>query len=152
MMEDAPKRRPQSVLFACTMNAVRSPMAEAIARELYGREIYFASAGVRPGEPDGFAIAAMQDYGVDISRHRPHSFEDLEDSSFDLIVTLSPEAHHRALEFTRTMAVDVVYWPTIDPSAVQGSREHMLEAYIAVRDQLEQRIQKLLARGPMGSV
>ena len=152
MMEDAPKRRPQSVLFACTMNAVRSPMAEAIARELYGREIYFASAGVRPGEPDGFAIAAMQDYGVDISKHKPHSFEDLEDSSFDLIVTLSPEAHHRALEFTRTMAVDVVYWPTIDPSAVQGSREHMLEAYKAVRDQLEQRIQKLLARAPMGSV
>ena len=152
MMQDAPKRRPQSVLFACTMNAVRSPMAEAIARELYGREIYFASAGVRPGEPDGFAIAAMQDYGVDISKHKPHSFEDLEDSSFDLIVTLSPEAHHRALEFTRTMAVDVVYWPTIDPSAVQGSREHMLEAYKAVRDQLEQRIQKLLARGPMGSV
>jgi len=152
MMQDAPKRRPQSVLFACTMNAVRSPMAEAIARELYGREIYFASAGVRPGEPDGFAIAAMQDYGVDISKHKPHSFEDLEDSSFDLIVTLSPEAHHRALEFTRTMAVDVVYWPTIDPSAVQGSREHMLEAYKSVRDQLEQRIQKLLARGPMGSV
>jgi protein-tyrosine-phosphatase len=152
MMQDAPKRRPQSVLFACTMNAVRSPMAEAIARELYGREIYFASAGVRPGEPDGFAIAAMQDYGVDISKHKPHSFEDLEDSSFDLIVTLSPEAHHRALEFTRTMAVDVVYWPTIDPSAVQGSREHMLEAYKAVRDQLEQRIQKLLARAPMGSV
>lgn len=152
MMEDAPKRRPQSVLFSCTMNAVRSPMAEAIARELYGREIYFASAGVRPGEPDGFAIAAMQDYGVDISKHKPHSFEDLEDSSFDLIVTLSPEAHHRALEFTRTMAVDVVYWPTIDPSAVQGSREQMLEAYIAVRDQLETRIKKLLARGPMGSV
>ena len=152
MSEDPPRRRPQSVLFACTMNAVRSPMAEAIARRLYGREIYFASAGVRPGEPDGFAVAAMEDYGVDISKHRPHSFEDLEDSSFDLIVTLSPEAHHRALEFTRTMAVDVVYWPTIDPSAVQGSREHVLDAYKSVRDQLEARIQKLLARGPMGSV
>lgn len=152
MTGDPPKRRPQSVLFACTMNAVRSPMAEAIARNLYGREIYFASAGVRAGEPDGFAIAAMDDYGVDISRHKPHTFEDLEDTSFDLIVTLSPEAHHRALEFTRTMAVDVVYWPTIDPTVTQGSREHVLAAYAAVRDQLEQRIQKLLDRGPMGSV
>lgn len=152
MTGDPPKRRPQSVLFACTMNAVRSPMAEAIARNLYGREIYFASAGVRAGEPDGFAIAAMDDYGVDMSRHKPHTFEDLEDTSFDLIVTLSPEAHHRALEFTRTMAVDVVYWPTIDPTVTQGSREHVLAAYAAVRDQLEQRIQKLLDRGPMGSV
>jgi protein-tyrosine-phosphatase len=152
MTDDLPRRRPQSVLFACTMNAVRSPMAEAIARNLYGREIYFASAGVRAGEPDGFAMAVMDDYGVDISRHKPHTFEDLEDTSFDLIVTLSPEAHHRALEFTRTMAVDVVYWPTIDPTVTQGSRDHVLAAYAAVRDQLEQRIQKLLDRGPMGSV
>ena len=152
MMEDAPKRRPQSVLFACTMNAVRSPMAEAIARNLHGREIYFASAGVRAGEPDGFAMAAMEDYGVSIAKHKPHTFEDLEETSFDVIITLSPEAHHRALEFTRTMAVDVIYWPTMDPSAVQGSREQMLAAYVAVRDQLEQRIQKFLDRGPIGSV
>jgi protein-tyrosine-phosphatase len=149
-MEDVPgaaepsSKRPQSVLFACSMNAVRSPMAEAIARHLFGREIYFASAGVRQGELDGFATAAMDEIGIDISRHKPHTFEDLEDSSFDLIVTLSPEAHHRALEFTRTMAVDVVYWPTIDPTAVQGPRETMLEAYRGVRDGLEKRIKALL--------
>ena len=152
MIDDPPKRRPQSVLFSCTMNAVRSPMAEAIARNLHGREIYFASAGVRAGEPDGFAMAAMEDYGVSIAKHKPHTFEDLEETSFDVIITLSPEAHHRALEFTRTMAVDVIYWSTMDPSAVQGSREQMLAAYVAVRDQLEQRIQKFLDRGPIGSV
>ena len=101
--------RPQSVLFACTLNTVRSPMAEAIARHYFGREIYFASAGIKRGEPDGFAIAVMEEIGVDMSGHRPHTFEDLADASFDLIVTLSPEAHHKALEFTRTMAVDVVY-------------------------------------------
>ncbi len=140
-------RRPQSVLFCCTFNAVRSPMAEAIARYYFGREIYFASAGVKAGELDPFAVAAMDDIGIDISRFHPHTFEDLEDSSFDLIVSLSPEAHHRALEFTRTLAVEVVYWPTIDPSAVQGSREHVLDAYRSVRDGLKQRITKLLAQG-----
>lgn len=138
-------RRPQAILFCCTFNAVRSPMAEAIARYYFGREIYFASAGVRAGELDPFAIAAMDDMGIDIKKFRPHTFEDLEDSSFDLIVSLSPEAHHKALEFTRTMAVDVVYWPTMDPTAVSGSREQMLDAYRSVRDGLKTRITKLLA-------
>ena len=140
-------RRPQSILFCCTFNAVRSPMAEAIARYYYGREIYFASAGVRAGELDPFAVAAMEDIGIDIGKFKPHTFEDLEDSSFDLIVSLSPEAHHKALEFTRTLAVDVVYWPTVDPTAVQGSREQMLDAYRAVRDGLKKRITALLSGG-----
>ena len=142
--------RPQSVLFACTLNTVRSPMAEAIARHYFGREIYFASAGLKRGEPDPFAIAAMDEIGVDLSRHKPHTFEDLEDSNFDLIVTLSPESHHKALEFTRTMAVDVVYWPTPDATAAQGSRETVMEAYRDVRDRLDQRIKGLLAQGPVG--
>ncbi len=140
-------RRPQSILFCCTFNAVRSPMAEAIARYYYGREIYFASAGVKEGELDPFAVAAMDDIGIDIHKYKPHTFEDLEDSSFDLIVSLSPEAHHKALEFTRTLAVDVVYWPTVDPTAVQGSREQMLDAYRAVRDGLKKRITALLSPG-----
>jgi protein-tyrosine-phosphatase len=142
--------RPQSVLFACTLNTVRSPMAEAIARHYFGREVYFASAGIKRGEPDPFAVAAMEEIGVDISRHRPHTFEDLEDSNFDLIVTLSPEAHHRALELTRTMAVDVVYWPTPDATATQGSREAILSAYRDVRERLTTRIKDLLGRSPIG--
>jgi protein-tyrosine-phosphatase len=141
--------RPQSVLFACTLNTVRSPMAEAIARHYFGRDVYFASAGIKRGEPDPFAAAAMEEIGVDISRHHPHTFEDLEDSNFDLIVTLSPEAHHRALELTRTMAVDVVYWPTPDATATQGSREAILSAYRDVRDRLTTRIKDLLGRSPI---
>ncbi len=127
-------------------------MAEAIARHYFGREIYFASAGIKRGDPDPFAIAAMDEVGVDISKHRPHTFEDLEDTNFDLIVTLSPEAHHRALEFTRTMALDVVYWPTPDATAAigAGSRETILQAYRDVRDRLTARIKDHLARGPVG--
>jgi protein-tyrosine-phosphatase len=150
---DAPEvehKRPQSVLFACSMNAVRSPMAEALAKQYFGRDIYFASAGVRAGELDGFAIAAMEELGIDISRHKPHTFEDLEDSSFDVIISLSPEAHHRALEFTRTMAVEVIYWPTIDPTAVQGTRENRLEAYRNVREGLSKKIKEFLDWRPMG--
>ena len=146
------RHRPQSVLFACTMNAVRSPMAEGSAKHFFGREIYFASAGVRSSDADGFAIAAMDEIGIDIKKHRPQTFEDLEDTSFDLIITLSPEAHHRALEFTRTMAVDVVYWPTIDPTVIQGSREQMLDAYRNVRDGLEKRVLELFEQRPMGAV
>ena len=112
------RKRPQSVLFACTFNAIRSPMAEALAKQAFGREAYFQSVGLRLGEPDAFAAAVMAEVGLDISKHRPRTFDDLEDMSFDLIVSLSPEAHHRALEFTRTMAVDVVYWPTLEPTAI----------------------------------
>ncbi len=151
-MTDPLSIRPSAILFSCSFNAVRSPMAEGLTRLLFGREIYVASAGVKEGEADGFAIAVMDEIGVDITRHKPHTFEDLEDSSFDLIVTLSPEAHHKALEFTRTLACDVVYWPTIDPTAVEGSRERKLEAYREVRDGLSKRIKALLGYRPMGTV
>ena len=144
--------RPQSVLFACSFNAVRSPMAEGLARHFFGRQIYFASAGVRSGELDGFAVAALDELGINIAKHKPQTFEDLEDASFDLIVTLSPEAHHKALEFTRTLAVEVVYWPTMDPTAVQGSREAILTAYRNVRDGLQKRIMEEFEWRPMGNV
>ena len=148
----AARPRPQSVLFACTFNAIRSPMAEALARHFFGRQIYFASAGVRGGELDGFAVASMEELGIDIAKHKPHTFEDLEDASFDLIVTLSPEAHHKALEFTRTLAVDVIYWPTLDPTAVQGSRETVLGAYRGMREGLQKRILELFEWRPMGGL
>ena len=141
------RERPQSVLFACTLNAVRSPMAEAIARHYFGRGIRFASAGLKRGEPNGFATAAMAEIGMDISRHRPRTFEELEDANYDLIVTLSPEAHHKAMELTRTMAVDVEYWPTFDPTLTTGSRETLLDAYRGVRDALDGRIRQRFPRG-----
>ena len=135
--------RPGAVLFACSFNSVRSPMAEAIARYVMGRRVYVQSAGARKGVLDPFAVAAMEEIGIDIARHRPRDFEELEDLegfNFDLIVTLSPEAHHKALEFTRTMSVEVEYWPTLDPTIEQGSREQRLDAYRAVRDGLMRRI------------
>lgn len=145
MSEGGSPSRPRAVLFACTQNAVRSPMAEALARHYFGRDIYFASAGLKRGEADAFAVAAMEEIGIDISRHKPHTFEDLEDSNFDLIVTLSPESHHKALEFTRAMAVDVVYWPTLDATAARGSRETIMDVYRAVRDSLAKRILHMLS-------
>ena len=133
---------PGAVLFACTLNAVRSPMAAAILRHLGGRRIYVESAGVRAGEVDPFVAAVMDEIGIDMTRHEPRTLAELHDTTFDLIVTLSPEAHHQALELTRTMAVDVEYWPTFDASIMigQGNREQTLESYRAVRDRLFQRI------------
>ena len=135
---------PGAVLFACTMNAVRSPMAAGILRHLAGRRIYVASAGVKAGEPDPFVVEVMREIGIDVSKHAPRTIEDLHDTSFDVVVTLSPEAHHQALELTRTMAVDVEYWPTIDATVMvgQGSREQTLDYYRRVRDQLFKRIKQ----------
>jgi protein-tyrosine-phosphatase len=135
---------PGAVLFACTMNSVRSPMASAILRHLAGGKLYVESAGVRAGGPDHFAAAVMDEIGISIADHKPHTLRDLHDTSFDLIITLSPEAHHQALELTRTMAVDVEYWPTFDATVMvgHGSREQILQAYRGVRDQLFQRIKR----------
>lgn len=133
---------PGAVLCACTYNAVRSVMAAALLRHLVGRRAYVESGGVKAGEPDPFVIAVMAEIGIDVSAHKPHRIADLNDTSFDLIITLSPEAHHTALELTRTMAVDVEYWPTQDATLQlgQGSREQILESYRRVRDQLKQRL------------
>jgi protein-tyrosine-phosphatase len=133
-------RQPSAVLFACTLNSVRSPMAEAILKHFHGQRIYVDSVGVRPEEIDPFTIAVMEEIGIDVSRHRSKSFEDLEDTSYDLVVSLSPEAQHKAVELTRTMACELEYWPTYDATAVEGSREARMDAYRAVRDQIMTRV------------
>jgi len=142
-MDAAPRSaRPQAVLFACGLNSVRSPMAAGLFKHFFGRT-YVGSAGVRKGELDPFAIAAMEELGLDIAKHKPMTFEELEEwegLNFDLIVTLSPEAHHRALELTRSIAADVEYWPTPDPTPTEGTREQRMDAYRALRDQLQKRI------------
>src|SRR5207253_6648510 len=137
-------QRPQAVLFACGMNSVRSPMAAGLFKHFFGRT-YVGSAGVRKGEVDPFAVAAMEELGLDIAKHKPMTFEEMEEwegLNFDLIVTLSPEAHHKALELTRMLAADVEYWPTADPTAIEGSREQRMNAYRDVRDQLLRRIKE----------
>jgi len=134
---------PRSVLFICGLNSIRSPMAESLFAHLVGPSVPVRSAGVQTGELDPFAVAAMAEIGLDIAEHRPMSFEQLEDLEgldFDLIVTLSPKAHHKALELTHRLAVQVEYWPTPDPSVIEGNREQRLQAYRDVRDQLSKHI------------
>jgi protein-tyrosine-phosphatase len=125
-------------------------MAAGIFRELFGKTVYVGSAGVQRGELDPFAVAVMAEIGIDIARHRPHTFEELDEIeglNFDLIVTLSPPAHHKAIELTRTLAAEVEYWPTVDPTAVEGSREQRLDGYRALRDQLLDRIRARFGSG-----
>jgi protein-tyrosine-phosphatase len=132
---------PEAVLFACTQNSVRSPMGEALLKHLLGHRVYVDSVGVRTTEIDPFVVEVMDELGIDLSKHRAKSFDDLEDTSFDLIISLSPEAQHQAVELTRTMACDVEFWNTFDPSLIEGNRETRLQAYRDVRDQLKKRIE-----------
>lgn len=142
--------RPNAILFVCGMNAIRSPMAEVIAKHLLPSDIYIQSGGVRAGEADPFVGVVLDELGLELKRHTPRTMEDLEDDFFDLIITLAPEAHHAALELTRSNAVEVIYWPTPDPTVETGSRELRLEAYRGVRDRLwaliEERLGKHLRR------
>ena len=142
---------PGSVLFVCNHNAVRSPMAEGWMKRYFARHVFVDSAGVRRGEgPDPFMIAAMDEIGIDMARHKPKTIDDLEEEAeaFDLVITLSPEAQHRALELTRFAALEVEYWMTFDPTSVEGSRETMLEAYRQVRDHIRDRIRERFPLDP----
>ncbi|MEE8501083.1 MAG: arsenate reductase ArsC [Kiloniellales bacterium] len=136
---------PRAVLFACSLNAVRSPMAEGLLKHLLGHRVYVDSVGVRVAEINPFAVSVMEEIGIDLSKHRPKAFDGLEDTSYDLIITLSPEAQHQAVELTRTMACEVEYWPTFDPTIVEGSRETCLTAYREVREGLQRHIEDRFA-------
>ena len=138
---------PGAVLFACTMNAVRSPMAAALMDHLLGKFVRVESVGVRAGMPDPLAAAAMEEMGIALAAHRPRRFEDLEDQRFDLVITLSPEAQHMAMEMTRTATMPIEYWRIADPTAVDGSREQRLAAYGAVRDDLLRRLKARFLAG-----
>ena len=131
---------PGSVLFACSQNAIRSPMAENIMRYLHGRRVFVQSAGVRASEFDQFAVEVMDAIGIDIARHRSRSFEQLDDEFFDLVISLAPEAQHRAVEMTRNSHCELEFWHMPDPSVVEGSRETRLDAYRSLRDLLMRRI------------
>ena len=138
--------RPKSVLFACQLNAVRSPMASALFSQMFGKTVQVGSAGVQEGgELDPFAVAVMNEAGIDITRHKPMTFEQVEDLyglDYDLIVTLSPGAHHRALDVVRGTDTKVEYWPVPDITGIEGNREQRLDAYRSVRDQLLRKIRE----------
>jgi protein-tyrosine-phosphatase len=139
---------PGSVLFACNHNRVRSPMAEALMKLMFGDRVYVDSCGLRrdeEDEPDPFAVAVMDELGADLTGHRPKTFDELEEDSFDLVISLTPEAHHRAVELARGRAVEIVHWPTFDPTLILGPREEVLGAYREVRDALAAKIRNRFA-------
>ena len=135
------------VLFACSLNAVRSPMAEGILRYLVGPRIQVSSAGVRAGDIDPYCATVMSEIGIDLSKHKPMAISDVGDDAFDLIISLSPEAHHQALELTRTMPARVEYWPTLDATALpeDTTQEQILASYRKVRDHLFRRVKMRFA-------
>lgn len=137
---------PSSVLFCCTMNQIRSPMAEGIMKRFHGRRVFVDSAGVHQGEFDPLMVEVMAEIGVDMSKHKPKTFDNLSDDSFDVVISLSPQAQHKAVDLTRYMHCDLRRWNILDPSVVEGSRETRLAAYRQVRTELQQKILELFPR------
>ena len=131
-----------SVLFACDHNAVRSPVAEGLMKQRFGNRVYVDSVGVRGADLDPFSLVVLKEAGVELSRHRGKTFSELQDTSFDVIVALSPGAQHSAVELTRTMACELEFWPTEDPTAVRGSRDVIVTAYRDVRDAIAARVER----------
>lgn len=136
--------KPQSILFCCTMNAIRSPMAEGVMKKLVGTSVYVDSAGVIESTRDDFMVEAMAEIDIDMSNHKGKTFESLEDSYYDLIVAMSPEAQHHAVELTRTMACEIWFWKILDPSIIEGSRQNKIAAYKDVRNQIQKNVEKLI--------
>ncbi len=121
-------------------------MAEGMMKRFYGRAAYVQSAGVKNDmEIDGFTIAVCQEIGIELSRHRSRSFEEMAEwgddlSGFDLVVALSPASQRLALEYTRFFHLDVEYWPILDPTGIGETRDAKLAAHRQARDQIEARM------------
>ncbi|MCP4319536.1 MAG: low molecular weight phosphatase family protein [Hyphomicrobiales bacterium] len=130
----------------CGMNAIRSPMAELLSRRYLPPGTFVASAGVRPGERDPFVDAVLEEVGLDLGRRQPQTVDELEDDYFDLVISLAPEAHHRALEMTRSSAIEAVYWPTPDPTVATGTRDQIVAAYRSVRDHIEMMLRQRFSK------
>jgi protein-tyrosine-phosphatase len=152
-MAEGPRATPPAaVLFACNFNRVRSPMAEALLKRVAGDRIYVDSCGLKPaadpepGSVDPFVQSVMEEIGLDLTTHRPKTFDELEDDSFDLVISLTPESQHRAVEMARGRAAEIEYWPVIDPTLQDGSREARLAAYREARDLLARRIKERFGR------
>jgi len=134
------------VLFCCDHNSVRSPMAEGIMKQLYGQQCYVQSVGVKNDlEIDGFSIAVCAELGVELSRHRSRSFDEMEDwgddlSSFDLVLALSPASQRRALDLTQFYHIEVEYWPILDPTGLGDNREARMALYRQARNQIRDRL------------
>jgi protein-tyrosine phosphatase len=137
---------PSAVLFCCTMNEIRSPMAEGIMKRFHGKQVFVDSAGVHLGNLDPIMVEVMAEIGVDMSKHKPKVFDTLEDDSFDMIIALSPHAQHKAVDLTRFMSCEARFWNIFDPSLVEGTRDSKVTAYRQVRDQLQQKILDLFPR------
>lgn len=142
-----PAQEPRSVLFACTRNSIRSPMAEAMLKAMRGRAIYVDSVGLINGQLDPFAVEVMREVDIDLSRHNPKRFEDRWDTSFDLLICLSPEAYEHGKALARTAAMDVEFWDIEDPTETTGNRTVKLDAYRRVRDSLMHKLQQHFGPG-----
>ena len=138
---------PDAVLFVCNRNTVRSPAAAALLRHRLGARLFVESCGLEPGEAsDPFVVAAMAELGFDLSHHQPKSIEEVADGSFDLLISLTPQAQHHATEFARGRAVDLEYWPVVDPTEADGGREQRLQAY---RDMTRELARRIAGRFPL---
>jgi len=140
--------QPDSVLFVCTLNAVRSPMAKGLLRQLRPGMLV-KSAGLEPGAPDYLMVAVMAELGLDLSHHDPHRLDRFKPGEFSLVISLTPEAHHHALEWTRHAKTPVEYWPIPDPVQTEGSRDQRLEAYRQVRDEIHKRLKARFHLAPV---
>ena len=138
----------QNVLFACTHNSIRSPIAAALGNQLFGNAIQFASVGVTANDVSPFAIAIMDEIGLDVASHQSRVFSDLDNEPCDLIISLTPEAQHHAVELTRAGTCEAIYWPTLDPSLAHGSRTTILDSFREVRDSLRNNIEAYFGQAP----
>lgn len=135
----------QSILFVCTMNAVRSPIAEGLARMRFGRRLYVDSAGLTKSERDGFALAALREIGIAFEDDHASTLDEIDCEGFDLVIALSQEAHQHAREKLRTTSVELLYWPIEDATLEGGSREQRMDAYRRVRDTIDRRLREEIA-------
>ena len=137
------------VLFICTHNSARSQMAEGLLNTLYPDRYIALSAGTSPGVVNPYSIEALKEIGIDISGSRSKDLKEFLDQEIDYIVTVCDSAKDSCPSFSG--GKQVIHKSFTDPSATQGPREIMIEAFRKSRDEIKHWITGYFGSSPSTS-
>ena len=134
----------KKVLFICTHNSARSQMAEGLLNAFYGDRFETCSAGTEPSQVNPYAIKAMAEIGIDISKNRSKSLQEFQGVKFDYVVTVCDQEKGACPFFPG--AGTYLHQSFDDPSQFQGTEDEVLAKVREVRNEIRAWIEKTFSK------
>ena len=144
-LPDRPQRSSSvAVLFVCTGNSARSPIAEALMRHHGGNTVHVTSAGTHPRprlHPHAVRVLRSE-FGIDVAGQKPTDIGGLTTRRFDRVVTLCDKARERCPQFAHQPRR--VHWSLQDPATTRDAEEASYPDFRLIAADIETRVRHLL--------